>query len=245
MTFSGKRTIKISRKLDLKRLPRHMGIILDGNGRWATKRRLPRNIGHKAGCENLKRIVRHIYELGIKYTTFFMFSTENWKRPKQEVDGIFDIVREYLHESVDEFVEYGVKIVTMGDASKLPEDLYKKLMEVVKATSKCDKLVLNLAINYGGRDEILRAVNLAIADGEILNTVTDFQKYLYTSDIPDPDFIIRTSGEMRVSNFMLFQMAYTEWYFTKTLWPDFTEKELQKCLINFQNRKRRFGALNK
>ena len=174
-----------------------------------------------------------------------MFSTENWKRPKQEVDGIFDIVREYLHESVDEFVEYGVKIVTMGDASKLPEDLYKKLMEVVKATSKCDKLVLNLAINYGGRDEILRAVNLAIADGEILNTVTDFQKYLYTSDIPDPDFIIRTSGEMRVSNFMLFQMAYTEWCFTKTLWPDFTEKELQKCLINFQNRKRRFGALNK
>ena len=244
MTFSGK-NVKISRKLDLNRLPRHMGIILDGNGRWATKRKLPRNIGHKAGCENLKRIVKHIYDLGINYATFFMFSTENWKRPKQEVDGIFDIVREYLHESADEFVEYGVKIVTMGAASKLPNDLYTKLMEVVKTTSKCDKFVLNLAINYGGRDEILRAVNLAIADGEILNSTVDFQKYLYTSDIPDPDFIIRTSGEMRVSNFMLYQMAYTEWYFTKTLWPDFTEKELQKCLINFQNRKRRFGALNK
>lgn len=244
MTFSGK-NVKISRKLDMNRLPQHIAIILDGNGRWATKRRLPRNIGHKAGCENLKRIIQHIYHLGIKYTSLFLFSTENWKRPKDEVEGIFHIVRQYLNESVDDFVEHGVKIVTMGDISQLPSDLYSKLVEVVNATKDCDQFVINLAINYGGRDEILRATNLAISQGELLHSIQDFQKFLYTSQLPDPDFIIRTSGELRISNFMLFQMAYSEWFFTKTLWPDFTEKELQKCLINYQNRKRRFGALNK
>ncbi len=244
MSFSNNK-VKINRKLDLSRLPVHIGIILDGNGRWATRKGLPRNMGHKAGCENVKRIVQHIYDLGIKCATFFMFSTENWKRPKEEVDGIFNIVREYLGESAEQFVEKGVKISTMGDITKLPDDLFNKLVECVAKTAKCSKFNLNLAINYGGRDEIIRAVNQIVENGQKLNNIDEFKQYLYSKDLPDPDFIIRTSGEMRISNFMLYQMAYSEFYFTPTLWPDFSEKELQKALINFQNRKRRFGGLNK
>jgi len=242
---SSKKKVKISRKLNLFNLPHHIGIILDGNGRWATKRGLPRSMGHKAGCENIKKIVEHIFDLGIKCATFFMFSTENWKRPKEEVDNIFEIARGYIHENLDRFVERGVKIVTMGDIDKLPKDLRDKLHEGIERTKNCDKFILNLAINYGGRDEILRATNEAIKQGKILKKQEDFQKLLYSADLPDPDFIIRTSGEMRISNFMLYQMAYSEFLFSPILWPDFNEKQLQKALINFQRRKRRFGGLNK
>ncbi len=235
--------IKLNKRLDLGRLPAHIAIIMDGNGRWATKRGLPRNMGHKAGCENLKKIVEFIYELGIKYATFFTFSTENWKRPQEEIDGIFNVVRDYLDEDGDEFVEKGAKIVVSGDYTKLPQDLVDAINRIIEKTKNCDKFVLNLAINYGGRDEILMGVNKAIQAGKELQNQQDFAKLLYNSDIPDPDFVIRTSGEMRVSNFMLWQMAYSEFYFTKVYWPSFTEKDLQKALIDYQQRKRRFGAV--
>lgn len=235
--------IKLNKRLDLGRLPTHIAIIMDGNGRWATKRGLPRNMGHKAGCENLKKIVEFIYELGIKYATFFTFSTENWKRPQEEIDGIFNVVRDYLDEDGNEFVEKGAKIVVSGDYKKLPQDLVETIDRIVEKTKNCDKFVLNLAINYGGRDEILMGVNKAIQAGKELQNQQDFAKLLYNSDIPDPDFVIRTSGEMRVSNFMLWQMAYSEFYFTKVYWPSFTEKDLQKALIDYQQRKRRFGAV--
>ncbi len=235
--------LKVLKQLDLTRLPTHIAIIMDGNGRWATKRGLPRNMGHKAGCENLKRIIQHIYDLGIKYATFFTFSTENWKRPKEEIDGIFNIVRQYLDEDAEQFVSRGARVVVSGDYKKLPKDLVNSISNIIKKTEKCDKFVLNLAINYGGRDEILMGVNEAIKQGKALEKAEDFSKLLYSKDLPDPDFVIRTSGEMRVSNFMLWQMAYSEFYFTPVYWPSFSEKDLQRALIDFQKRKRRFGSL--
>lgn len=235
--------LHVLKQLDLSRLPTHIAIIMDGNGRWATKRGLPRNLGHKAGCENLKRIITHIYDLGIKYATFFTFSTENWKRPQEEIDGIFNIVRDYLDEDAEEFLRRGAKVVVSGDYTRLPPDLVKSINNIIEKTKDCDRFTLNLAINYGGRDEILRAVNEAIKQGKPILNPAEFSKLLYSSDLPDPDFIIRTSGEMRVSNFMLWQMAYSEFYFTKTYWPAFSERELQLALIDFQKRKRRFGSI--
>lgn len=235
--------IKINKHLDLTRLPEHIAIIMDGNGRWATHRGLPRNMGHKAGCENLKRIIQHIYDLGIKYATFFTFSTENWKRPKEEIDGIFNIVRDYLDEDGEQFLEKGARVIVSGDYTKLPKDLVDSIERIVNKTKNCDKFTLNLAINYGGRDEILRGVNKAIKEGKELSSPKEFSDLLYSANLPDPDFIIRTSGEMRVSNFMLWQMAYSEFYFTKTYWPSFSEKDLQKALIDFQRRKRRYGNI--
>lgn len=245
MDSTDTKRLRVNKKIDLKRLPRHIAIIMDGNGRWATKRGLPRNMGHKAGFENIKKIVEYIYNLGIKFVTFFTFSTENWKRPKKEIEGIFDLVRNHLNkgDEVQKFVDNKIRIVSMGDITKLPEDLYNKLIEVEDKTKDFDKLTLNLAINYGGRDEILRAVNQAISVGERLESEEDFAKYLYSNGLPDPDFIIRTSGEKRISNFMLYQMAYSEFYFTKTYWPSFGKKELEKAIIDFQGRKRRFGAV--
>ncbi|MBQ8761971.1 MAG: di-trans,poly-cis-decaprenylcistransferase [Clostridia bacterium] len=242
--FVKNNTTKIYKKLDLARLPNHIAIIMDGNGRWATRRGLPRSFGHKAGCENLKRIVENLTDLGIKNASFFTFSTENWKRPKEEIDAIFNAVREYLNEDTNILIERGIKVTYIGNISNLPEDLIEAFKRVMNETKNCDKMTLNLAINYSGRDEILRATNKAIEQGEILDE-QGFNKCLDLPELPDPDFVIRTSGELRISNFMLYQMAYSELYFTKTLWPDFCNKELQKALINFQKRDRRFGGLKK
>lgn len=242
--MSEPKSVKISKRLNLDRLPRHIAIILDGNGRWATKRGLPRNVGHKAGCENLKRILNHIKDLGINTTTLFLFSTENWKRPKDEIDGIFNIVKDYLNDTEDELVKNGVKVVVSGDYTKLPQDIVASLDRILDKTKSCSTRKLNLAINYGGRNEILRAVNKAIADGKTNIDEREFESLLYSNELPPLDFVIRTSGEMRLSNFMLWQMAYSELYFTRTLWPDFSPKELQLALINFQRRKRRFGNVN-
>ncbi len=246
MDSSSGKKIKINRKLDLQRLPQHIAIIMDGNGRWAKRRGLPRNMGHRAGFENIKRIVEHLYHLGIKYVTFFTFSTENWKRPKEEIDGIFDLVRNHLknEKEVQKFLDNDIKLTTMGDISKLPQDLYNKLVETSQKTKNASTMVLNLAINYGGRDEIMRAVNLLVERGTKIESSEQFEQLLYSNNMPDPDFVIRTSGELRLSNFMLYQMAYSELYFTKTYWPDFNEKELQRALIDFQKRRRRFGAVN-
>ncbi len=235
--------IKINKHLDLTRLPQHIAIIMDGNGRWATRRGLPRNFGHKAGCENLKKIVEHIYDLGIKCATFFVFSTENWRRPKEEIDGIFDVVRDYIEEDGQEFVQRGAKVVVSGDYKKLPSDIVEAFDDLIEKTKDGTRFTLNLAVNYGARDELLRAVRLANEAGVELTSPDDLEQFLYTAGLPDVDFVIRTSGEMRLSNFMLWQLSYSELYFTKTFWPSFTPKELQKALINFQNRKRRFGAV--
>ena len=235
--------IKINKHLDLSRLPKHIAIIMDGNGRWATRRGLPRNLGHKAGCENLKRIIQHIYDLGIKYATFFTFSTENWKRPKEEIDGIFNVVRQYLDDDGSQFVERDAKVIVSGDFTKLPNDLVESIKRIVDKTKNCKKFVLNVAINYGGRDEILMGVNKAISAGKPIDNAEEFSKLLYSKDLPDPDFIIRTSGEMRVSNFMLWQLAYTELFFSQTQWPDFDEKELESIVTQFKSRERRYGKI--
>ena len=235
--------VKINKKLDTSRLPQHIAIIMDGNGRWATKRGLPRNMGHRAGCENLKNIIQHIYDLGIKCATFFVFSTENWRRPKEEIDGIFEVVRNYLDEDGDEFVKKGARIIISGDYKKLPEDIVAAFDRIIDKTKDCTQFTLNLAVNYGAKDEILRGINQAIEKGELLNSADDFEKYLYTRDLPPLDFVIRTSGEMRLSNFMLWQLAYSELFFTPVYWPSFKPKDLQKALIDFQKRKRRFGAV--
>ena len=224
--------------------PCHIGIILDGNGRWAKKHHSPRLVGHKAGANAVKKMLIAANKIGIKVVSVYAFSTENWKRSKEEVNGIFYIIEKTLDENFDRFVRNNYKFLVMGDISKLPNDLYQKLIETTQKTQNASKMVLNLAINYGGRDEIVRAVNLAIEKGEKVQSSKDFEQFLYSKDLPDPDFVIRTSGELRLSNFMLYQMAYSEFYFTKTYWPDFNEKELQRALIDFQKRKRRFGAVN-
>lgn len=233
---------KILRKLDLTRLPNHIAIIMDGNGRWATRRGLPRSYGHKAGCENLKKIIINLSDLGIKNASFFAFSTENWKRPQDEIDSIFNSVREYLHEDSHVLIERGIKLTYIGDLKRLPTDLVDAFKRVMEETKDCNKMTLNLAINYSGREEIVRAANKAITNGKQI-TVEDFDKLLDLPEMPAPDFVIRTSGEQRLSNFMLYQMAYSELLFTKVLWPSFTNKDLQKALINFQHRERRFGGL--
>ncbi len=235
--------VKINKHLNLQRLPNHIAIILDGNGRWATRRGLPRNAGHKAGCENLKKIMQHIYDLGIKSTTLFLFSTENWKRPQDEIDGIFKLVDKYLSDEVEKLVEKGAKVRVLGDYTKLPDNLVTTIDEIITKTQNCNTCLLNLAINYGGRNEIVRAVNYAIKQNKHIDSEEEFEKLLYSVDLPPLDFVIRTSGEMRISNFMLWQMAYSELYFTKTLWPDFSPQELQLALINYQRRKRRFGKV--
>lgn len=225
-------------------LPEHIGIIMDGNGRWAKKRGLPRTLGHKAGIESVEKIVNALIELNkIKIVTFFAFSTENWKRSEQEINGIFDLIRDYLKQEHDNFYDKNVKVMSIGDLSKFPQDLVEELEKVKEKTKNNTGLVLNLALNYGGRDDITQAINTLIQQGKTIITKEDISANLYTKELPDPDFVIRTSGEERVSNFMIYQMAYSELYFTKVLWPDFNEKELYKALLNYQKRERRFGGI--
>ena len=221
------------------KIPNHVAIILDGNGRWATRRGLPRTIGHKAGIEAVKRTVDGASELGIKVLSFFAFSTENWKRDKSEID------RNYLKENEEEYLSKNLKLVTMGDISKLPEDIYKKFEELKEKTKSNTGMIVNIGLNYGGRDELVRAYNALLKQGKEVTSEEEIKKYLYTSSLPDPDFIIRTSGEQRLSNFMLYQCAYSELYFPKVLWPDFNKKYLIKALKNYSKRDRRFGGITK
>lgn len=232
------------KNLNLK-IPKHVAIILDGNGRWATKRGLPRTVGHKVGIEAVKKTVESASELGIEVLSFFAFSTENWKRDKNEIDAIFEILRNYLKENEEEYLSKNIKLMTMGDISKLPKDLYLKFEELKEKTKNNSGLIVNIGLNYGGRDELVRAFNLILNEGKKEISSQDIHKYLYTKDIPDPDFIIRTSGEQRLSNFMLYQCAYAELYFPKVLWPDFDKKHLIKALKVYSKRDRRFGGITK
>lgn len=225
---------------DCEGLPRHIAFIMDGNGRWAKKRLLPRNMGHRAGVKSLEKVLESAFGMGVSIVTVFAFSTENWNRSKEEVDGLFDILRNYFHSHPGEYAERGIRVKFLGDLSRLPADLIEACGVIADKTADCDKFQLNIALNYGGRDELLRAARLAAENGEEL-TEESFKKFLYTGDIPDPDLVVRTSGEMRVSNFLLYQTAYSELYFTDTLWPDFGERELKAAIEDYRKRSRRFG----
>ena len=225
------------------RLPSHVAFIMDGNGRWAKKRLMPRNFGHREGAKIVGEIVTYAFELGIKTVTLYAFSTENWSRPKEEVDTLFELLRKYFKENINKLLTEGVKLSIMGDISVLPEDIRKDFENSLEKTKNNNKNILNIGINYGGRPEILRAVNNIIRDGVKNVTDEDFRKYLYTLNLRDPDLIIRTSGECRLSNFLIYQSAYSELYFTKTLWPDFHKKEFDKALKNYAERNRRFGGV--
>lgn len=228
-----------------KEIPTHVAFIVDGNGRWAKKRHLIRNVGHKFGVEAVKRTIDACLELNIKIASFFVFSTENWKRPQEEIDGIFDLLREYIKSDLKLFNEKGVKLVVSGKRKNLPQDVILDLDNAINSTKNNTNLIVNLCLNYGGRYDIVNAVNNIIKDGIKEVDEDTFSKYLLTYPLKDPDLIIRTSGEIRYSNFLLYQGAYSELYFTKTFWPDFNKKLLCKAIKNYQKRSRRYGGLKK
>ncbi len=241
--------------LDKDRIPRHVAVIMDGNGRWATKRNLPKMSGHNAGMQAMKEIVKRASTLGIEHLTVYAFSTENWKRSVEEINGIFGLIVVYVAKELKELDENNVKVKVLGDYSKLPEKSVESLEKALKTTENNTGLQFNIALNYGGRDDIRRAVTdiakLAAA-GRISPDDIDEQlisDYLWTgvhhANVPDPELIIRTSGELRLSNYLLWQCAYSEFVITNTLWPDFTPEEFEKCIEVFQGRDRRFGGRNK
>ena len=224
-------------------VPKHIGIIMDGNGRWAIKKGKSRLFGHKAGIDALKRIIDAFIEFKIDILSIYAFSTENWKRPEEEVNGIFNLINDFCDKDLELLNEKNIKIRTMGDISKLPRHLIDSLNKAIKLTEKNNGLILNIGLNYGARAEIVRAVNLIINENIKNCTEQDLQNHLYTYDLPDPDLIIRASGENRLSNFMLYQCAYSEFYFPKVHWPDFNKKQIQKAIKVYQKRNRRFGGL--
>lgn len=229
--------------LSFSKIPNHIGIIMDGNGRWATKRGLPRYFGHKAGVKAIKSTILACQKFGIKFCTLFAFSTENWKRSKEEIDGIFSLLRDYLAVENNFFTKNKIKLNTIGDLSPFPDDLQNALKSTIEKTKNYDNLIVTIALNYGGRDDLVRAFNKMLKDKVENVDEKTILNYLDTSSLPEPDFVIRTSGEERISNFMLYQMAYSELYFPKVYWPDFNEKQLKKCLKIYQKRNRRYGGI--
>jgi len=232
-------------KKALTKVPTHVAIIMDGNGRWAKKRGLPRLAGHKAGTENLRRVIRASVEFGVKYLTIYAFSTENWGRPQEEIEGLLNILEEVIDRELNELHREGVQLRHIGHLDRLPPTLQEKVLDAVELTQNNTRLVLNLAFNYGGRDEIVCAMRDIIRAGIPAEQVTPelVSEHLFTAGVPDPDLIIRTSGEMRVSNFLIWQSAYSEWHITPTLWPDFDRDEFYKALVDFGHRDRRYGLV--
>lgn len=235
----------MSDKPPLKHLPYHVGIIMDGNGRWARKRGLPRLAGHRAGTENLRRVLRASVEYGIKVLTIYAFSTENWDRPPDEITGLFGILEQVIEKETAELHAQGVRIQHIGELDNLSPKLREKILQSIEKTRDNDRLILNVALNYGGRAEIVRAVRRIVADGLNPEQIDEkaISAYMYTAGLPDPDLIIRTSGELRVSNFLIWQGAYAEYYVTPTLWPDFGGEELYQALLEYSQRERRFGRV--
>ncbi|MBC2575842.1 isoprenyl transferase [Peptostreptococcus canis] len=235
--------------IDLEKVPKHIAIIMDGNGRWAKSKMMPRTFGHKAGVETIRKVVKECSRLGVGYLTLYAFSTENWKRPKEEVSALMTLLVSYLRKELDELHKNNVKILTIGDITKLPEPCVIELNKSIEKTKDNDGLVLSLALNYGGRADIIESIKSIALDvrDERLN-ISDidedlFSSYLSTKSIIDPDLVIRTSGEQRLSNFLLWEVAYSEFYYTDIHWPDFDEKELQKSIYSYQKRDRRFGGI--
>lgn len=235
--------------LDKENMPKHIAIIMDGNGRWAKQRKLPRTMGHKAGVETIRRVIKETHILGVKYLTLYAFSTENWKRPKEEVSALMKLLVEYLRSELKELNKNGVVIKILGDISMLPKDAQDEVKEAIEITKNNTGVVLNIAFNYGGRDEIIRAVKLVSNDVKNGNlSIGDIdekylEKYLYTNGIPDPDLIIRPSGEQRISNFLLWQCAYSEFLYSNICWPDFKEEHLHEAIYDYQHRNRRYGGI--
>ena len=235
--------------IDLEKMPTHIAIIMDGNGRWAKSRFLPRTAGHKAGVETIRKVVKEADRLGIKYLTLYAFSTENWKRPKLEVDALMNLLVTYLKNEIDELHKNNVKLTAVGDFEKLPEACVRELHSAMDKTKDNTGVHLNLALNYGGRNDIREAVvELAkeYKEGKIsLEDITEenIKKHLSTGEIPDPDLVIRTSGEQRLSNFLLWDVAYSEFYYTDIHWPDFDGEALEKAIYTYQKRDRRFGGV--
>ncbi len=238
---------RLLREVDPDNLPRHVGIIMDGNGRWAQKRGLPRSAGHRAGAQNLKTITEFAGEMGIRYITAYAFSTENWKRPKEEVDALMQLLLDYLRDK-KQLAGKNVTIRVIGDRSALSEEINHEIDVVEDYTKDRDGMVLYLAINYGGRQEIVRAVNQLcrqvreghLEPGDVTEAMVSGQ--LYTAEVPEADLIIRPSGELRLSNFLLWQSAYSEFWFSDINWPDFSTRDFTRAILDYQNRNRRFGA---
>jgi undecaprenyl diphosphate synthase len=233
--------------LDPNRLPVHLAVIMDGNGRWAQQRMLKRIIGHQRGAETVKMVVEQSSLLGIKYLTLFAFSSENWSRPALEVRALMTLLKKYIRQETARMMRKNIRYNVIGDRTELPDDVNETLDEAIRKTAANTGMVLTLALSYGGRQELCRAAARMAKDAVAGKISTDdittelFDSYLDTGGLPDPDFLVRTSGEMRISNFLLWQLAYTELYFTDTNWPDFTINELHKALADFQSRERRFG----
>ncbi|MBC8255025.1 MAG: isoprenyl transferase [Ardenticatenia bacterium] len=227
----------------LERIPFHVGIIMDGNGRWARQRGLPRLAGHRAGVENIRRVLRGSVEFGVRMLTIYAFSTENWKRPAEEVDGLLGLFAGVIDRELDELHREGVQLRCIGRREGISESLESKVRRAIEVTRENDQLILNVAFNYGGRAEIVDAVQRIVRDRVAAEDVTEelVGDYLYTAGCPDPDLIIRTSGELRTSNFLIWQAAYAEYYVTPTFWPDFDKDELFQALLAYSQRERRFG----
>lgn len=235
--------------MEERKIPRHVAIILDGNGRWAKKRMLPRNAGHAAGSKNVEKICAAAWDMGIEYVTMYAFSTENWSRPKEEVDALMKLLHSYLKDCLKTSKKNNMQVRVIGDISKLDKDLQERIIELERVSAENTGLHFQVALNYGSRDEIKRSI-ISIAnevkDGSLSPediTEDTISSHLDTNGIPDPDLMIRTSGEQRLSNYLLWQLAYAEFYFTDVLWPDFSKKDLQKAVEFYQSRDRRFGGV--
>lgn len=233
------------RDIPAERIPRHIAVIMDGNGRWAKKRGMPRLFGHRAGMESLRAVIKACVEFNVKYLTVYAFSTENWGRPQDEVSGLEKLFHEAFTNELLELHKQGVRIIHLGQREGIPPDLLKEIDEAVELSKNNDRLVLSVGLNYGSRNEIMHAVQRMITDGVKPEEVTEqkISEYLFTAGIPDPDLVIRTSGEQRLSNFLLYQSAYAEWEFPDTLWPDFGKEELLQAIYEYSKRERRFGKV--
>ena len=235
--------------VDMEHLPRHVAIIMDGNGRWAKRRGLPRTAGHAAGAETFRTVATYAKNIGLEYLTVYAFSTENWKRPREEVEAIMNLLEKYLHEAIDRMAKDKVRMAFFGDLSPLTPKLRELCRQTEEISRGYEGCQVNICLNYGGRDEILRAARAYAADcaeGKAdPNHLTgdEFGNYLFSAGVPDPDLVIRPSGEVRISNFLLWQSAYAEFYFTDVLWPDFTPQELMKAIADYQHRSRRYGGV--
>ncbi|MCR1933945.1 isoprenyl transferase [Clostridium tepidum] len=247
--FSNNKKVSVDINVDKNNIPKHIAIIMDGNGRWAKERNLPRTMGHKAGVETIREIVKECNNLDVKYLTLYAFSTENWKRPKDEVSALMTLLVQYLRKEVKELNENNVIVNAIGDIEKLPDVCVNELKKAYEETKNNTGLTLNLALNYGGRNEIVRVVKDIYKDIKIGKITEEeineeiISNYLYTKGMPDPDLIIRPSGEKRISNFLLWQCAYSEFWYSDIKWPDFKKEHLHKAIYDYQNRDRRFGAV--
>lgn len=238
---------RLIQQIDFSRLPRHVAVIMDGNGRWARKRKRPRMEGHRAGAKSVREVVETCARLGIRFLTLYAFSKENWKRPKKEIDMLWKLLKDYLKSEDKVLVEKRFRLKVIGQMDGIPDDVRQELQRVEKLTEDHENLTIVLALNYGGRDEIVDAVKNILKEKDLDVGSLDertFSRFLYTNDIPDPDLLIRTSGELRVSNFLLWQIAYSEIWITKVLWPDFRKKQLLQALVDYQKRERRFGGIH-